>query len=150
MAVRRQPIIQLRMEDVAEELRLREEAELAADTAEEAFYNGKARLRRIGETINALSETRADRPAERDHVLQQLAARDPEGATQLRELLLRAGAGAAAGDRDELLRAVAAADVAQHASAEDAKGAHEAALASLAAHARAIGGGLLAGKSASP
>lgn len=136
--------------NVAEELRLREEAELAADTAEEAFYNGKARLRRIGETINALSETRADRPAERDHVLQQLAARDPEGATQLRELLLRAGAGAAAGDRDELLRAVAAADFAQHASAEDAKGAHEAALASLAAHARAIGGGLLAGKSASP
>jgi len=133
--------------NVAEELRLREEFELAADTAEEQYYNAQARLRRVGEAVRALGETRADRAAERDRVLHELAARDPEGAAQLRALLARAAAAAgpalAPGDKEELLRSVAATDFTPHASAEEAKGAHEAALAALARHAQAIGGAKL-------
>ena len=135
--------------NVAEELRLREEFELAADTAEERYFNEQARLRRIGEAVRALGETRADRAADRDLVLSELAARDPEGAAQLRALLARSAAPALApGDKEELLRSVAATDFQPHASAEEAKGAHEAALAALAAHARAAIGGAKLGVSA--
>ena len=140
--------------NVAEELRLREAAELAADTAEEEFFNARARLRRIGEAVRTLAETRPDRPAERDGAIAALAARDPEGAAQLRGLLFRAAAAGPAqpaGEREDLLRSVAATDFEPHASAEDAKAAHEAALSALAAHARALtsAGGAAGGAGAS-
>jgi carbonic anhydrase/acetyltransferase-like protein (isoleucine patch superfamily) len=135
--------------NVAEELRLREEFELAADTAEELYFNEQARLRRIGEAVRLLGETRADQPADAAQVLGELAARDPEGAAQLRTLIARAATAAAPGDKEELLRSVAATDFAPHATPEEAKGAHEAALAALAAHARALGSAVKIGGGAS-
>ncbi len=138
--------------DVAAELRAREDTELAADRAEEEFYNGLARLERVGAAIKALAGTRADRPAARDKVIADLEARDPEGAAQLRELMLRA-ASLSAPDADpyakaDLLRAVGAADFTQYPGPNEAKAASEALAAALASHARALPGSASAGAGA--
>lgn len=125
--------------DMAKLAAAKAEAELAADRAEEEYYYGQARLRRVGDAVKQLSEVRADRPAARDKVVRDLAARDPEGAQQLTALLARASA-AAAGDaiaKEDVLRSIQAIDFTST-TAEEAKSAAEAAFNALSAHGKSL------------
>jgi hypothetical protein len=128
--------------DVAAERAAREEAERAADAAEEGYHNEQARLRRIGEAVKALAAARPDRPAARDKVIADLAARDPEGAAQLHALIAHAGGVAAKGDgggKEDVMRALAGVDFdGSYATAAEAKAAADATFARLAAHAKGL------------
>ena len=120
--------------NVAEELKMREAAELAADKEEEEFHANRARLRRVGEAVSLLTEIKTDHAEERDRVMKNLESRDPEGAGHLRALLIRA----ATGDKESLIQAVAATDFISH-SEQERTAFVEAAVAALGAHAKASG-----------
>lgn len=125
--------------DLPKELHAREEAERAADRAEEEFYYGQARLRRVGDAVKLLASTRPDRPALRDKVVADLEARDPEGAAQLRSIVHQAGlASADANAKADLLRTLTITDFNNYSTPDEAKGAAEAVAAGLAAHAKAL------------
>jgi hypothetical protein len=95
-------------------------------------------LRRIGEAVAALAEAKPDHPHERERIVHGLEARDPEGAQQLRELLMRSASATQAAERDEVLRALTAVDFDAHPSKEAASAAHQAALAALALHGKQL------------
>ena len=124
--------------DLAAELKMREAVEVAADKEEEDFLYGQARLRRIGEAVAALAEAKSDHPHERDRIVHGLEVRDPEGAQQLRQLLMRSASATQAAEREEVLRALTAVDFGAHPSKEAAVASHEASLAALALHGKQL------------
>jgi len=136
--------------NIAAEAALREADEVAADAEENAHYAQLARLRLVGEALKALSSVRPDRPAARERVIADIAARDPEAAAEVRTLLARAATATDATAQAALAHEISAADFnSGYADSAEREAASMATLSVLTAHARA-GGLLQAPPSAAP
>jgi gamma-carbonic anhydrase len=128
--------------NVAAELAQREADELAADLAENEYYNNLAIHRRVGESLYRISHLKSGQLASGEKIIQDLAAMDPKGASLLLSTLSEVAASTAdpAGKKAEIVAMLQSYDPTTHhyLSEADAKTGAENIYKGLATHAKAL------------
>jgi hypothetical protein len=99
--------------NLAAEDALKEADEVAADKAENEYYEQQARLRRVGASLKALGTIKPTSPISKDHIVAELASMDPVGANMLKALVGQIADVAASGnaaDKSSLVAQIARID----------------------------------------